>query len=248
MLTRRNAQTPEPWATANQPQRRVVALVMVPVVLVMVLALPPTMIPAPSHHFQSRMIMAKFPMVYDVHLNVNQPRHLHLALALTSVFPSRLVKTTRSCSIRSCGDCRLHGMDLWPGVTQRPGHQLPCTAASCDGEALRQRALFSTFRGTPRRASAHARTRCALRTRTDDRRRTTRRAVRRRGSLEDCRRGGHGAYAHRLSARPHPCDSYRHALATRALQGGRPERPGLLFLKRTTALTKPRQSIFFAWW
>ena len=27
-------------------------------------------------------------------------------------------------------------------MTQRPGHQLPCTVASCDGEALRQRAFF----------------------------------------------------------------------------------------------------------
>ena len=46
---------------------------------------------------------------------------------------------------------------LWPGATQRPGHQLPCTVTSCDREALRQR------------ARPHARTFASPRT--DDRRR-----------------------------------------------------------------------------
>jgi len=67
---------------------------------------------------------------------------------------------------------------LWPGATQRPGHQLPCTVALCDGEALRQRTLSSSFRRMHRRASTHMRMRCA---RANDRRRATRRAVRRRG-------------------------------------------------------------------
>ena len=52
--------------------------------------------------------------------------------------------------------------DLWPGATQRPGHQLPCTVASCDGEALRQRSAL-------RKARAHARTRAPAHTHAQER-------------------------------------------------------------------------------
>ena len=88
-----------------------------------------------------------------------------------------------------------------------PGHQRPCTVASCDGEALRQRTPAPA--SALRHACTHARTHARART-TDDERRDVRSAGV--AGWVTAGGGGYGAYTHRcggaLSLRPlsqRPC-------------------------------------------
>ena len=91
------------------------------------------------------------------------------------------------------------------------------------------RVLFLAGHFRARNTHARARTHAHART-IDDERRDVRSADRRRVAdwITHCTTGEYGAYAHRLGA---PLSLLLAAPIATPLQGGRPERPGLLFLK-----------------
>ena len=147
------------------------------------------------------------------------------------------------CTEQAIADSTAEG--LWPGATQRPGHQLPCTAASCGREALRQRALRRPFflsacfalRRTPRPparkntlASAH----------TDGRRTNDATCGPQAWLTGSLHWGEYGAYAHRcggpLSSRPLSPTPYNAAV---------PKGPAFSFLNYLV-VWRPKITFFFA--
>ena len=113
-----------------------------------------------------------------------------------------------------------------PGATQRPGHQLPCTVASCDDEALRQRALCLArvrARTHPQRIAPRLHARTRARTRAHGRPTNERCDVQSAGvAVWNTARRGNTECTLTAVADPSPRDPYRHALAIRPLRKVRP--------------------------